>query len=148
MMPFLVFGVVGLLPTRGPPTSAHARRAPAHVQARMPWEPQDDATPNEMQPNNEKSIGLSGLMKLVAMGAGAPMLGDLKENTLLQNNGEADLKFELEANNFADKNGNLKRGKYFEDGWVDDGEQGPSFFDNLLSGGKLQREFDQKQRVD
>ena len=84
-------------------------------------------------------------MKLVAMGAGAPMLGDLKENTLLKNDGKPDLMFELEANNFFDSKGDIKKGKYMEEGWVDDGESGPGFLENLLSGGKLQRDYDRKR---
>lgn len=38
-------------------------------------------------------------------------------------------------------------GKYFDDGYVEDEneEKGPSFFENLLSGGKLQREFDKRR---
>lgn len=30
-------------------------------------------------------------------------------------------------------------------GWVDEGKSGPGFFENLLSGGKLQREYDRRQ---
>jgi len=38
-------------------------------------------------------------------------------------------------------------GKYFDDGYIEqDGEQGPSFFENLMSGGKLQREYDERMR--
>ena len=34
-------------------------------------------------------------------------------------------------------------GSYFDDGYVEDDEDsGPSFFENLLSGGKLQRQYD------
>lgn len=56
--------------------------------------------------------------------------------------GGAALQFELEANNF-DLDA---RGKYFDDGYVDDGEDtGPGFFENLISGGKLQREYDKKK---
>ena len=55
--------------------------------------------------------------------------------------------FELEANNFSDKDGNVRRGKYLEDGYVDsaDGDKPPDFFTNLLSGGKLQRDFDDRR---
>ena len=49
---------------------------------------------------------------------------------------------ETKANNF-DLDA---RGKYFDDGYVDDGEDtGPGFFENLISGGKLQREYDKKK---
>ena len=34
--------------------------------------------------------------------------------------GGAALQFELEANNFEDENGNLKSGKYRDEGWVDE----------------------------
>ena len=38
-------------------------------------------------------------------------------------------------------------GKYFDDGYVEDSDDsGPSFFENLLSGGKLQREYDERRR--
>jgi hypothetical protein len=47
----------------------------------------------------------------------------------------AALQFELEANNF-----NLDdRGSYFDDGWVAEDDGAPGFFENLMSGGKLQR---------
>jgi hypothetical protein len=38
---------------------------------------------------------------------------------------------ELEANNLEDENGDVKKGKYMEDGWVDDGSSGPGFWENL-----------------
>ena len=34
--------------------------------------------------------------------------------------GGAALQFELEANNFEDENGNIKRGAYTDSGWVDE----------------------------
>ena len=37
-----------------------------------------------------------------------------------------------------------QRGTYFDSGYVDEGPSGPSFFENLMSGGKLQREFDER----
>ena len=82
----------------------------------------------------------------MAMGAGAPMLGDLKE-TNFNDPTKPDLMFELEANNFSDEKGDLKKGTYFDDGYVaDDAEEGPGFFENLLSGGRLQKEFDDRKR--
>ena len=79
------------------------------------------------------------------MGAGAPMLGDLKKTNFNKPEAEggAAMQFELEANNF-----DLgARGTYFDDGYVDgDVAEGPGFFENLMSGGKLQREFDERQR--
>ena len=53
------------------------------------------------------------------------MLGDLKE-TNFNDPTKPDLIFELEANNFFSKDGNIKKGKYFEDGYVEEeGEAGP-----------------------
>ena len=60
----------------------------------------------------------------------------------LEAEGGAALQFELEANNF-----NLDdRGSYFDDGWVAEDDGAPGFFENLMSGGKLQREWDQKRK--
>jgi hypothetical protein len=82
----------------------------------------------------------------MTMGAGAPMLGDLKEINL-KNDGRPMLNFELEANNFEDQEGNVKKGQYFEDGWVDQGSSDqPGFWENLMSGGKLQRQADARRR--
>ena len=39
--------------------------------------------------------------------------------------GGAALQFELEANNFEDENGNMKSGKYRDDGWVDESAPDP-----------------------
>eukprot|EP00967_Tisochrysis_lutea_P103853 scaffold157112_cov35-Tisochrysis_lutea.AAC.2 len=92
-------------------------------------------------------IDFSGLAQLMAMGAGAPMLGDLKKTNFdkPEAEGGAALQFELEANNFFDQKGDIQKGKYFESGWVDEEESGPGFFENLISGGKLQREYDQQR---
>jgi hypothetical protein len=92
-------------------------------------------------------IDFSGLAQLMAMGAGAPMLGDLKKTNFNRPEAEggAALQFELEANNFFDKKGDIQKGKYFESGWVDDGESGPGFFENLMSGGKMQRDYDKRR---
>ena len=114
------------------------------------------------------------------MGAGAPMLGDLKKTNFdkPESEGGAALQFELEANNFDLDS----RGTYFDDGahetgvesarfllshagacgvechavaapspppptgYVDDKYAGPGFFENLMSGGKLQREYDERRR--
>ena len=99
------------------------------------------------EPEKKKpGIDFSGLAQLMAMGAGAPMLGDLKE-TNFNDPTKPDLMFELEANNFSDEKGDLKKGTYFDDGYVaDDAEEGPGFFENLLSGGRLQKEFDDRKR--
>ena len=72
------------------------------------------------------------------MGAGAPSLGEFKRWE-----GSKAI-FELEANNFADSDGNslqLKK-KYFLDGYVEEeGEKPPSFFENLLSGYHYYNEY-------
>ena len=71
------------------------------------------------------------------------LLGELKENNLFKSpeerkdangNVKSDLTFELEANNFFDKSGNIQKGSYMEDGWVDEsaGPEGPGFFENLF----------------
>eukprot|EP00959_Pyramimonas_sp_CCMP1952_P464996 9487555-Pyramimonas_sp.AAC.2 len=38
---------------------------------------------------------------------------------------------QLEANNLVDEKNNVKKGKYFDEGYVDDGPSGPGFFENL-----------------
>ena len=89
----------------------------------------------------KKKLTLGGVFQLMAMGAGAPMLGEYKET---DENGK--MMFELEANNY---NKELKS-KNFNDGWVEDSADAinkpPGFFANLLSGGKLQEEWDAKNR--
>ena len=55
--------------------------------------------------------------------------------------------FELDANNLVDAEGNSLQMKqrYFNEGYVEDKDKGnppPSFFENLLSGGKLQEEWE------
>jgi hypothetical protein len=74
------------------------------------------------QEKKKPGIDFSGLSQLITMGAGAPMLGDLKKTNFNKPEAEggAALQFELEANNFEDENGNLKSGKYRDEGWVDD----------------------------
>ena len=99
---------------------------------------------NEEEDNSPKAlpkIGLGALVQLVTMGAGAPSLGEFKrwEGTKAI--------FELEANNLVDSEGNslqLKK-KYFLDGYVEDeGEKPPSFFENLLSGGKKMEQWTER----
>jgi len=106
--------------------------------------PQDDP---QKPPEAEKKMSIGGLVQLVLAGAGAPFLGELKE-VAFDDPTKPDLTFELEANNLTDAEGNTLQTKnpYFTDGWVDKGEdKGPGFFENLLSGGKLQREFDERK---
>ena len=72
------------------------------------------------------------------------MLGDLKKTNFEKPEAEggAALQFELEANNFDLDD----RGTYFDDGYVADDYDGPGFFENLLSGGRLQREADARRK--
>jgi len=114
---------------------------------RMPWEPVEaDGGDGERKSDEgvQKKLSLDGLMQVMAMGAGAPMLGDLKKVNLdkPESEGGAALQFELEANNFDLDD----RGTYFDDGYVEESSGGPNFFENLMSGGKLQREYDEKLR--
>merc|ERR1712046_294838 len=101
---------------------------------------------DEEPEKKKKGIDLSGLMQVMSMGAGAPMLGDLKKTNFdkPESEGGAALQFELEANNFDLDS----RGSFFDSGNVNDGdyEEQPGFFENLLSGGKLQRAYDDKMR--
>jgi hypothetical protein len=104
-------------------------------------EPKEDG-----EAKDEKKLTLDGLMQVMAMGAGAPMLGDLKKTNFdkPESEGGAALQFELEANNFDLDD----RGKYFDNGSTGTSTtyDNPSFFDNLMSGGKLQREYDDRMR--
>ena len=74
-----------------------ARCPPAF--ARMPWDPEPEKDDSEAK--EEKKIDLSGLFQVMSMGAGAPMLGDLKKTNFEkpESEGGAALQFELEANN-------------------------------------------------
>lgn len=89
---------------------------------------------------------LGKLVQLISMGAGAPMLGEFKE---IDENGK--MMFELEANNLVDSEGNSiqTKAKYFRDGYVE--ERGdiapPGFWGNLISGGRLQGEWEAKIRA-
>jgi len=88
---------------------------------------------------------ISNLVQLITMGAGAPMLGEYKET---DENGR--MIFELEANNYVDSDGRIiqTKAKYFTDGYVEDDFEvkPPGFFANLLSGGKLQAQWDEQFR--
>eukprot|EP00597_Dinobryon_sp_UTEXLB2267_P004345 CAMPEP_0170075572 /NCGR_PEP_ID=MMETSP0019_2-20121128/12693_1 /TAXON_ID=98059 /ORGANISM="Dinobryon sp., Strain UTEXLB2267" /LENGTH=111 /DNA_ID=CAMNT_0010286643 /DNA_START=187 /DNA_END=522 /DNA_ORIENTATION=- len=98
---------------------------------------------NSDSPKPKLTFG--NLVQLVLMGAGAPGLGDYKGT---DENGK--MLFELEANNLTDEKGESKqtKGKYFNDGYVEsDFEvEPPGFWSNLISGGKLQSEWDSKQK--
>ena len=101
----------------------------------------------EVVPEKKKSF-ISGLAQLVAMGAGAPMLGEFEK---FDDNGRAI--FKLEANNLVDANGEViqTRAKFFSEGWTDASEEAlsdkpPGFFSNLLSGGRKMEEWDGRNR--
>lgn len=104
------------------------------------------AKPDGDNNNNVKGkFSLSNLVQLITMGAGAPMLGEYKET---DENGR--MIFELEANNYVDSEGKIiqTKAKYFTDGYVEDDFEvkPPGFFSNLLSGGKLQAQWDEQFR--
>ena len=120
-----------------------ARRAAAPVAGMFDqFMPKEEL--KEGEEKEEKKLTLDGLMQVMAMGAGAPMLGELKKTNFEKPEAEggAALQFELEANNF-DLDA---RGEYFDNGSTGTSTtyDNPSFFDNLMSGGKLQREYDQR----
>lgn len=91
-------------------------------------------------------LTLGGIVQLILMGAGAPGLGEYKGT-----DEKGKMFFELEANNLVDSSGNdiQTRAKFFNDGWVEGSDEEikpPGFFQNLVSGGKLMEEWDQKNR--
>merc|ERR1719379_290283 len=126
-------------------SAAVTRRAATPVAMFDMFKPKEPEEPKE--PEKEKpKITLDGLFQVMSMGAGAPMLGDLKKTNFEkpESEGGAALQFELEANNF-DLN---TRGKYFDNGSTGTSTtyDNPGFFENLMSGGKLQREYDERMR--
>ena len=113
---------------------APAMRVRAAPTMRMPWEPVEvgpaDDADAELEPEvteEKKGIDFSGLAQLMTMGAGAPMLGDLKKINWdkTEAEGGAFAQFELEANNFEDEDGNIKRGAYVDQGYVDPDYEDP-----------------------
>jgi hypothetical protein len=108
---------------------------------------------NEFRFRLQKSTGSEGdgkpkltfgkLVQLITMGAGAPMLGEVKE---IDKDGK--MIFELEANNLVDSEGNSiqTKAKYFRDGYVEEKSDmsPPGFWGNLVSGGRLQGEWEAK----
>ena len=126
------------------PARCTSLRTPATVSLRMPWEPEEvkstsDDAPDAKPKEVKKGIDFSGLAQLVTMGAGAPMLGDLKKVNFGKSEAEggAALQFELEANNFEDEKGNIKSGAYRDEGWVDEDAPDPmAFLGKLFGGGK------------
>mmetsp|Transcript_15160 Transcript_15160/g.28249 ORF Transcript_15160/g.28249 Transcript_15160/m.28249 type:complete len:151 (-) Transcript_15160:72-524(-) len=67
-------------------------------------------------------MDMKGLIQLITAGAGSPFLGDYKGVDKETGN----FMFELEANNLVDENGESKqtKAKYFEEGWVDEDDEG------------------------
>ena len=120
-------------------TIADAFRAPhvsfrCHLARAMATEDGDDI-------GDKKKFSVSQLIQLVTMGAGAPSLGEYKST---DENGK--MFFELDANKF---NGGVPSGKYVDSGYVDeknDEIKPPGFWQNLISGGKLQSEYENKLR--
>lgn len=83
---------------------------------------EDDKASAGTTPQDEKKVGMKGLLQLITAGAGAPFLGDfegVEEET-------GKFMFSLEANNLVDEEGNSKQTSmpYFESGWVDESDTG------------------------
>ncbi len=101
-------------------------------------DPIDSAPSKELK----RQFKFADLITLIQMGAGAPSLGEYERT---DENGK--MFFKLEANNAYDENGNSiqTKGKYFLDGYVDDEiDKPPGFFENLLTGGKKQSEWESR----
>ena len=100
---------------------------------KMPWDPVEasdddaEASDEDAPKKPEAKISFEGLAQLITMGAGAPMLGELKKVNFNKSEGEggAALQFELEANNFEDEKGNIKQGAYRDEGYVDPDYEDP-----------------------
>jgi hypothetical protein len=104
--------------------------------------------PEDAKGEKKGGLTIGGLVQLVLMGAGAPGLGEYKGTDPTTGK----MMFELEANNFINAKGEdlQTKGKFFKDGWVEGStdalDKPPGFFANLLSGGKLQEEWDARNR--
>ncbi len=90
-------------------------------------------------------LTFGGLIQLITTGAGAPGLGEYERT---DENGR--MFFSLDANNFVDSDGESiqAKAKFFEKGYVEGVDDdfvsdAPGFFSNLLSGGRLMREFEE-----
>ena len=93
----------------------------------------------EDAPKMLPKIKFGELLQLITFGLGAPSLGEYKGT---DENGK--MMFELDANKF---NGGYPGGQYVESGYVeetDDGIKPPGFWQNLISGGKMQGEYEEK----
>lgn len=135
---FAILAVVtGVSWSYGRGSTSSLSRIPTVFAKKSPSSNKDKAT------TEKNKFSLGGLFQLILMGAGAPSLGEYKET---DENGR--MIFELEANNYVDSKGNVKQtqARFFTDGYVEDdfNERPPGFWANLLSGGKLQGEWDKK----
>lgn len=110
-----------------------------------------DGKSNQMSNESEqksKGLTIGGLVQLVLMGAGAPGLGEYKGTDPTTGK----MMFELEANNLVNSKGEdiQTKAKFFKEGWVEGSDESiekpPGFFENLISGGRLQEEWDKKNR--
>ena len=118
---------------------ANAFRAPYFSSARSKLPMAMKAEDANNGAGDKKKFSVSQLIQLVTMGAGAPSLGEYKST---DENGR--MFFELDANKF---NGGVPSGKYVDSGYVDekdDKDQPPGFWKNLISGGKLQTEYENR----
>ena len=73
---------------------------------------------------DEPKLTWKGFLQLLAMGAGSPLSGELKEINL--KDPKRTVVFELDANNFEDADGNpISQGKYRDAGYVAKGDKTP-----------------------
>lgn len=135
----------GTIATRARPLSLWGGGGKKNAKAPSP------PVPEPVPAAKKGGFNVAGLVQLITMGAGAPMLGEFEK---FDDQGRAI--FKLEANNFVDGKGEViqTRAKFFNDGWTDSSENGdalsdkpPGFWQNLASGGRLQSEWDEKNRV-
>mmetsp|Transcript_29765 Transcript_29765/g.65011 ORF Transcript_29765/g.65011 Transcript_29765/m.65011 type:complete len:154 (-) Transcript_29765:545-1006(-) len=117
------------------PSSAQIGRRNARVSlnAKNSKQPEavveEDEEEEEVAAYEEPKMSWAGVRQLISMGMGT-MAGDITEINL--NDPARTVVMELEANNLEDEKGDVKKGKYFEEGWVDDTPSGPGFFENLF----------------
>ena len=106
------------------------------------------AVVNESKETPKKNFRINDLIQLMAMGAGAPGLGEF--DRVDPETGK--LFFKLEGNNLVDAKGESvqMKAKFFNDGYVEGNKDSdfnikpPGFWSNLISGGRLQSEWEEK----
>ena len=128
------------------PQQARPRLQPLSMWGRKK-QPEPPAAPVPPPKPKSSGLSLSSIAQLVGFGAGTPVLGEFEK---FDDQGRAI--FKLEANNLVDSKGDIiqTRAKFFNQGWTessDDAIKPPGFWANLLSGGKLQAEWDEANRV-